>query len=99
MVTFADPSLRFCTGNWIAEFKKWCPSIHAVKMGGKRDEREKFIKQDLPLVNGKYQFDAVVTSYEGLLKEKNKLSKVPWKYLIIDEAHRTLRCYGTFDDS
>lgn len=76
------------TGNWIAEFKKWCPSIHAVKMGGKRDERDRFIKQDLPLVNGKYQFDAVVTSYEGLLKEKSKFAKVPWKYLIIDEAHR-----------
>jgi SNF2 family DNA or RNA helicase len=57
-------------------------------MGGKRDERERFIKQDLPLVNGKYQFDAVVTSYEGLLKEKTKLAKVPWKYIIIDEAHR-----------
>lgn len=76
-------------GNWIAEFKKWTAgAIHAVKMGGKREERERFIKQDLPLVDGKYQFDVVVTSYEGLLKEKNKLSKVPWKYLIIDEAHR-----------
>ena len=75
-------------GNWIAEFKKWCPSIHAVKMGGKREERERFIKNDLPLVDGKYQFDAVVTSYEGLLKEKTKFSKIPWKYLIIDEAHR-----------
>lgn len=65
-------------------------------MGGKRDERERFIKQDLPLVNGKYQFDALVTSYEGLLKEKNKLSKVPWKYLIIDEAHSEFTSFGSF---
>ena len=54
-------------------------------MGGKRDERERFIKRDLPLVMSK-EVHAVVTSYEGLLKEKNKFSKVPFKYLIIDEV-------------
>jgi len=30
----------------------------------------------------------LVTSYEGILKEKGVLSKIAWKYLIIDEAHR-----------
>ena len=75
----------FSTGNWIAEFKKWCPSINAVKMGGKKEERARFLQRDLPLVMSK-DVHAVVTSYEGLLKEKNKLSKIPWKYLIIDEV-------------
>ena len=54
-------------------------------MGGKRDERERFVKRDLPRVMSK-EVHAVVTSYEGLLKEKNKLCKIPWKYLIIDEV-------------
>ena len=72
-------------GNWIAEFKKWCPSINAVKMGGKKEERARFLERDLPLVMSK-EVHAVVTSYEGLLKEKSKLSKIPWKYLIIDEV-------------
>jgi len=30
----------------------------------------------------------LVTSYEGLLKEKGRLSRIPWSYLVIDEAHR-----------
>jgi SWI/SNF-related matrix-associated actin-dependent regulator of chromatin subfamily A member 5 len=75
-------------GNWIKEFNHWCPDISAIKMGGKREERDRFIKQDFPMVDGKYTWDVLVTSYEGLLKEKSKLGKVAWKYLIIDEAHR-----------
>lgn len=77
-------------GNWIREFKKWCPSIKAIRMGGTKDERQKFVTEDLPLDpnTGKRKFDVLVTSYEGLLREKGKLSRIPWKYVIIDEAHR-----------
>mmetsp|Transcript_9353 Transcript_9353/g.14138 ORF Transcript_9353/g.14138 Transcript_9353/m.14138 type:complete len:1141 (-) Transcript_9353:2507-5929(-) len=77
-------------GNWIKEFRKWCPSIKAVRMGGTKEERLKaraeYLKPDE--TTGKYKFDAIVCSYEAILKEKNALGKIPWKYLIIDEAHR-----------
>ena len=77
-------------GNWIREFRKWCPSIRAVRMGGTQEERnrarDEFLKPDG--TTGKYKFDALVTSYEAVLKEKSALGKIPWKYLIIDEAHR-----------
>lgn len=68
----------------------WCPSIRAIRMGGTKAERQKFVKEDLPPdeKTGKLRFDVLVTSYEGLLKEKGKLGKIPWSYLIIDEAHR-----------
>jgi SWI/SNF-related matrix-associated actin-dependent regulator of chromatin subfamily A member 5 len=51
-------------GNWIREFKKWCPCIKAVKMGGTKEERQKVIAEDLPLdpVTGKHKFDVLVTS-------------------------------------
>jgi SWI/SNF-related matrix-associated actin-dependent regulator of chromatin subfamily A member 5 len=75
-------------GNWIREFKMWCPAIKAVRMGGTKDERQKFITEDLPMVDGKYKWDVLVTSYEGILRERGKLGKIEWKYLIIDEAHR-----------
>lgn len=77
-------------GNWIREFKMWCPSIRAIRMGGTKDERIKVIANELPKdpQTGKHKFDVLVTSYEGVLKEKGKFSKVDWKYLIIDEAHR-----------
>ncbi|KAL7551496.1 hypothetical protein ACHAWF_014686 [Thalassiosira exigua] len=77
-------------GNWIKEFRKWCPSIRAVRMGGTKEERararETFLKPDAD--TGKYKFDALVCSYEAVLKEKGSLGRIPWKYLIIDEAHR-----------
>jgi SWI/SNF-related matrix-associated actin-dependent regulator of chromatin subfamily A member 5 len=77
-------------GNWIREFRRWCPSIKAIRMGGTKDERLKFVTEDLPVdpTTGKRKFDVLVTSYEGLLKEKGKLGKIEWRYLIIDEAHR-----------
>ena len=72
------------------EFKKWCPSIRAVRMGGTKDERLHFEKEYLPVdpVTGKYKWDVLVTSYEGMLKGRSKLAKIKWRYLIIDEAHR-----------
>lgn len=76
-------------GNWIKEFKKWCPSIKAIRMGGTKEERKRAVTQDLkPNEDGKYGFDALVCSYEAVLKEKSALGKIPWRYLIIDEAHR-----------
>lgn len=70
-------------GNWIREFKKWCPGIKAIRMGGTKSERQKFVTEDLPLdAAGKYRFDVLVTSYEGFLKEKGKLGKIAWRYLM-----------------
>jgi SWI/SNF-related matrix-associated actin-dependent regulator of chromatin subfamily A member 5 len=70
-------------GNWIREFNKWCPIVKAVRMGGTKDERQLFIKNDLPIdpATGKYTFDVLVTSYEGLLKEKGRFSRIvsQWK--------------------
>lgn len=34
------------------------------------------------------RFDALLTTYEVLLKDKAVLSKIRWNYLMVDEAHR-----------
>ena len=78
-------------GNWMRELKHWCHSIRPMRMGGTKEERTKFLQQGLvKQLGGGYhcKFDVLVTSYEGVCKEKSRLSKVAWKYLIIDEAHR-----------
>ena len=33
-------------------------------------------------------FDVCMVSYEVAIKEKAALTKLPWEYLMIDEAHR-----------
>ena len=35
-----------------------------------------------------YKFEALITTYELVLKDANTLSRVNWNYLIVDEAHR-----------
>ena len=79
-------------GNWMKEFKMWCPCIKAMRMGGTKEERQRFVETGLAVdeKTGKRicKFDVLVTSYEGILKEKGRLGKIGWRYLIIDEAHR-----------
>jgi SWI/SNF-related matrix-associated actin-dependent regulator of chromatin subfamily A member 5 len=59
-------------------------------MGGTKEERLVFEREHLQKheSTGKLNWDVLVTSYEGILRERNKLSKIDWRYLIIDEAHR-----------
>jgi SNF2 family DNA or RNA helicase len=47
-------------------------------MGGTKEEPQSFVTNDLPVdsVTGKYKFDVLVTSYEGLLKEKFRFGKI-----------------------
>lgn len=78
-------------GNWIREINRWCPSINVVRMGGTKQERDDFIKNHL---HG--NFDVLVTSYEGFLREKSKLAKVKWHYLIIDEVRMSWCVFSSF---
>lgn len=71
-------------GNWMREFRRWCPTINAVKLLGDKEER----KRVCTTIIGPLKFDVLVTSYECILREKATLVKVNWKYLMIDEAHR-----------
>lgn len=55
-----------------------------VQLLGTKDERKRVC--DTMIAPGK--FNVLVTSYECVLKEKATLTKISWKYLMIDEAHR-----------
>ena len=71
-------------GNWMNEFKRWCPVIRTFKFHGNAEEREA-LKAKYLVPGG---FDVCVTSYEMVIKEKNALKRFHWRYIIIDEAHR-----------
>lgn len=70
--------------NWLNEFRRWCPTLRAVKFHGNAEQREH--QKSEQLQPGKY--DAMITSYEMVIKEKNFFKKTYWRYIIIDEAHR-----------
>ena len=40
------------------------------------------IKQD------RHKYNAVLTTYEYIMKDKYALNKVTWQYIIVDEGHR-----------
>lgn len=70
--------------NWQYEFTTWTPSVSVVPYKGNPQARKLlFQKKILP-----QKFNVVLTTYEFVMKDKDKLSKVNWKYVIIDEGHR-----------
>ena len=80
-------------GNWVREMKSWCGCIRSVRLPGTREERREAVEFMKGKAAGKggevvYDWDVCVTSYEAVLKESSFLRKIPWSYVVIDEAHR-----------
>eukprot|EP00467_Chlorarachnion_reptans_P021794 CAMPEP_0114518300 /NCGR_PEP_ID=MMETSP0109-20121206/18371_1 /TAXON_ID=29199 /ORGANISM="Chlorarachnion reptans, Strain CCCM449" /LENGTH=1140 /DNA_ID=CAMNT_0001698913 /DNA_START=129 /DNA_END=3552 /DNA_ORIENTATION=- len=69
------------SGNWMREFKRWCPSLTAMLFHGDKVTRETLRQQV-----GKT--DVCVTTYSMCKPEKSVFSKIDWYYIYIDEAHR-----------
>lgn len=69
--------------NWLLEFEKWTPSIIVVSYKGSPNMRRSAASQ---IRVGK--FNVVLTTYEYVMKDKSVLSKVRWRYMVVDEGHR-----------
>ncbi|CAK1361083.1 Lymphoid-specific helicase [Cercospora beticola] len=75
------------TSNWVAEFKKWTPSIPVVLYHGSKQEREEIRRKKLRNP-GREDFPVVCTSYEICMNDRKHLAHFGWKFIIIDEGHR-----------
>ncbi|XP_075063814.1 chromodomain-helicase-DNA-binding protein 2 isoform X2 [Mixophyes fleayi] len=75
--------------SWQREFEMWAPEINVVvyigDLGSRNTIREyEWIHQQ----SKKMKFNALLTTYEILLKDKTVLSSINWTFLGVDEAHR-----------
>lgn len=70
--------------NWRREFGKWTKDVNVVVLQGDKESRSQIINEVLLKAN----FDVCITSFEMVIREKAKLSKFRWQYMVIDEAHR-----------
>ena len=70
--------------NWKSELTHWLPSARCVYYVGNREDRSRLYVQEVQAM----QFNILVTTYEFIMRDRAKLSKVDWQYIIIDEAQR-----------
>ncbi|XP_030965635.1 ATP-dependent helicase BRM isoform X2 [Quercus lobata] len=70
--------------NWKSELHTWLPSASCIFYVGGKDQRSKLFSQEVCAM----KFNVLVTTYEFIMYDRAKLSKVDWKYIIIDEAQR-----------
>ena len=69
--------------NWVLEFQKWAPSISVIGYKGSPNTRRLLANA----IRGS-RFNVLITTYEYIIKDKPVLSKVKWKFQIVDEGHR-----------
>lgn len=76
--------------NWMNEFQRWCPSLRPLRFHGGKDERAEFVDTYIrpAAKSDNREWDVLVTTYEIFNLEKTALSKIAWRFIIIDEAHR-----------
>ncbi|KAJ4955280.1 hypothetical protein NE237_012063 [Protea cynaroides] len=70
--------------NWKSELHSWLPSVSCIFYVGAKDQRSKLFSQEVCAM----KFNVLVTTYEFIMYDRSKLSKIDWKYIIIDEAQR-----------
>lgn len=89
-------------GQWQSELASWAPDMNVVLYHGSADARDFLVREEFyfiePFVNkgtaaklrkqNVTKFHVLITTYEVVLKDTGVLSKIRWKVLIVDEAHR-----------
>uniref|UniRef100_A0A8C9XZ81 Chromodomain helicase DNA binding protein 2 n=1 Tax=Sander lucioperca TaxID=283035 RepID=A0A8C9XZ81_SANLU len=75
--------------SWQREFETWAPDMNVVVYLGDVMSRKSI--RDYEWVNHqtkRIRFNALLTTYEILLKDKGVLGNINWAFLGVDEAHR-----------
>ncbi|AAQ15639.1 transcription activator, putative [Trypanosoma brucei gambiense DAL972] len=74
-------------GNWYREVRQWCPALSVLKFHCSSNIRPQLVRAHL-MPCGNIKYDIIVTTFEMVLEEHGAFRKIPWQYLIVDEAHK-----------
>lgn len=79
------------THHWKREFESWT-DMNVVLCHGNAEAREMIHKHEFFFPGkravGVYKFNVLITTYETAMQEAQILSRIPWKVVAVDEAHR-----------
>ena len=70
--------------NWRAELGQWVPGLKCVYYVGRKVERAALYAAEV--AGGR--FHVLVTTFEFIMRDRARLAKLDWRYIIIDEAQR-----------
>lgn len=70
--------------NWVRELDRWAPSLVKVVYKGDPTTRKNIQMYEMHGGN----FNVLLTTYEFIVKDKQVLGRIRWKYIIMDEGHR-----------
>ncbi|KAJ1179741.1 hypothetical protein NDU88_004975 [Pleurodeles waltl] len=75
--------------SWQREFEIWAPELNVVTYIGDLMSRNSIREYEwINPQTKRIKFNALITTYEILLKDKNVLGIINWAFLGVDEAHR-----------
>ncbi|CAN0150637.1 unnamed protein product [Ascophyllum nodosum] len=91
---------------WQSEVATWSPDMNVIVYHGNGSSRALLREREFwhaePFVTksqaaklrsaGRVKFHILITTYEVALKDVRELSRIQWKVLIVDEAHRLKNC-------
>ncbi|GFR06003.1 chromodomain-helicase-DNA-binding protein 7 [Trichonephila clavata] len=81
-------------GNWQREFETWT-DLNAITYHGSSPSRNMILEYEMYWKNEKgerildvFKFQVMITTFEIILTDCMELKSIPWRCVIIDEAHR-----------
>ena len=70
--------------NWKDEFDRWTPDISVVVYQGNQHRRKQLWTSKVKSA----KFNVLLTTFDFVMRDKSRLSRINWNFLIIDEGHR-----------
>ncbi|XP_073385552.1 uncharacterized protein [Physcomitrium patens] len=76
-------------GHWQREIES-LTDMNCIVYSGTQDDRDIIRQYEFNFASNSkaLKFNVLLTSFEMLMRDQNKLAKETWQYIIVDEAHR-----------